>query len=72
MGQGWREGGLAQTDALYRLRGVSEKVGGGADYRLDRPKQEDEPMDYERSCASGEAFIYAGMIRLMARRLARV
>ena len=28
--------------------------------------------DYERSCASGEAFVYAGMIRLMARRLARV
>jgi len=28
--------------------------------------------DYERSCASGEAFVYAAMIRLMARRLARV
>jgi transposase len=28
--------------------------------------------DYERSCASGEAFVYAGMIRLMTRRLARV
>jgi putative transposase len=35
-------------------------------------KQEDELMDYERSCASGEAFVYAAMIRLMARRLARV
>ncbi len=27
--------------------------------------------DYERSCASAEAFVYAAMIRLMARRLAR-
>jgi transposase len=28
--------------------------------------------DYERLCASGEAFVYAAMIRLMTRRLARV
>jgi transposase len=28
--------------------------------------------DYERLCASGEALIYAAMIRLMTRRLARV
>jgi putative transposase len=28
--------------------------------------------DYERLCASGEAFVYAAMIRLMARRLVRV
>jgi transposase len=28
--------------------------------------------DYERSCASGEALVYACMIRLMMRRLARV
>ena len=27
--------------------------------------------DYERLCASAEAFIYAATIRLMARRLAR-
>jgi putative transposase len=27
--------------------------------------------DYERLCASAEAFIYAAMIRLMVRRLAR-
>jgi Transposase DDE domain len=27
--------------------------------------------DYERLCASGEAFVYAAMRRLMARRLAR-
>lgn len=28
--------------------------------------------DYEMLCASGEAFVYASMIRLMTRRLARV
>jgi putative transposase len=27
--------------------------------------------DYERLCATGEAFVYAGMIRLLVRRLAR-
>ena len=27
--------------------------------------------DYERLCASAEAFVYAAMIRLMVRRLAR-
>jgi putative transposase len=27
--------------------------------------------DYERLCATGEAFIYAAMTRLMVRRLAR-
>ena len=29
-------------------------------------------IDYERLCASGEALVYAAMIRLMTRRLARV
>ena len=28
--------------------------------------------DYERLCASAEAFVYAAMIRLMVKRLARV
>ena len=27
--------------------------------------------DYERLCATGEAFVYAAMVRLMVRRLAR-
>jgi hypothetical protein len=39
---------------------------------MDREEQEDELRDYERLCASGEAFVYAAMIRLMTRRLARV
>jgi hypothetical protein len=46
-------------------------VGGGEDLFLDLSEQEDEPLDYERPCASAEAFIYAAMIRLMVRRLAR-
>jgi putative transposase len=29
------------------------------------------PKDYERLCATGEAFVYAAMTRLMVRRLAR-
>ena len=28
--------------------------------------------DYEKLCASGEAFVYAAKIRLMTRRLARI
>ena len=35
-------------------------------------EQEDELGNYERLCASGEALVYAAMIRLMTRRLARV
>ena len=63
---------MAETVAPRRLRGVAEEMGGGADTGMDRPAKEDEPMDYERLCASAEAFVYAAMIRLMARRLARV
>ena len=37
----------------------------------DLPQQEDELRDYERLCASGEAFVYAAMSRLMVRRLTR-
>jgi hypothetical protein len=48
------------------------QVGGRADYSLDRAAKEDELSDYERLCASGEALVYAAMIRLMMRRLARV
>jgi hypothetical protein len=38
---------------------------------MDRSKQEDEPMDYERLTATSEAFIYVAMTRVMVRRLAR-
>ena len=39
---------------------------------LDRAAQNRRmSKDYERLCASAEAFVYAAMIRLMVRRLAR-
>ena len=38
---------------------------------MDRSEQEDELRDYERLAATGEAFIYVAMSRLMLRRLAR-
>ena len=73
MGQRRRGRRLAETIAPQRLCGVASSVGGGADAVMDRPKQDDELRDYERFlCASGEAFVYAAMIRLMTRRLARV
>ena len=38
--------------------------------RIDQQRRMSK--DYERLCASGEALVYAAMIRLMTRRLARV
>jgi putative transposase len=72
VGQGGQEGGLAR--ALMPPRGyvalprrwVVERTFSwlGQNRRMSK--------DYERLCASAEAFIYAAMIRLMVRRLARV
>jgi transposase len=45
----------------------SPKPKGG---RIDQKRRMSK--DYERLCASGEALVYAAMIRLMVRRLARV
>src|SRR5918994_6420462 len=42
MGQGGRDGGLAQTVASQRLPGAASAVGGGADTFLDRPTEDDE------------------------------
>jgi hypothetical protein len=44
----------------------------GEDLLVVGTQQEDELRDYERLCASAEALVYAAMIRLMTRRLARV
>jgi hypothetical protein len=71
MGQGGQKDRLAKADATAGIRGSTSQVGGGEDLFLDLSEQEDEPTDYERLCASAEAFIYAAMIRLMVRRLAR-
>jgi hypothetical protein len=71
VGQGGQEDRLAKADAAARVRGLTPQVGGGEDLLVVGSEQEDEPRDYERLCASAEAFIYAAMIRLMVRRLAR-
>ena len=72
MGQG---GGpkdrLAEPYATARLRSFAEALGGGENVFVAGPEQKDEPKDYERLCPSAEAFVYAAMIRLMVRRLAR-
>jgi len=72
VGQRGRGGGLAETVAPQRLRSVAEKVGGRADEIAWIDQQRRMSKDYERSCASGEALVYAAMIRLMTRRLASV
>ena len=73
-GVGQRGGGRGLAEAItpQGLGGAAEEVGGGTDAVMDRPEQEDELRDYEQLCASGEALMYAAMIRLMTRRLARV
>ena len=71
MGQGGQEDRLAESDAAAGVRGSGWAVGGGAHLLLVRAEQEDELRDYERLCQSAEAFVYAAMIRLMVRRLAR-
>jgi putative transposase len=46
-------------------------MGGGADLLMVLGRNRRMSKDYERLCASAEAFVYAAMIRLMVRRLAR-
>jgi hypothetical protein len=72
MGQRGRGARPQEVHAPQRPQAVlAEEMDRGEDLRLVGPEQEDEPMDYERLPESGEAFIYAAMSRLMARRLAR-
>ena len=62
---------LGKTRDAARVRGFASPMGGEAHLLLVGPEQEDELRDYERLCGSAEAFVYAAMIRLMVRRLAR-
>lgn len=71
MSQGGHRHRLAEIDAAEGFPGLATQVGGGAHLRLDGPQPQDGQRDYERLCATGEAFIYAAMTRLMVRRLAR-
>jgi hypothetical protein len=65
--------GLAKPHAAARVRGPAEEVGGREDLLTFSWLGQNRRMskDYERLCASAEAFVYAAMIRLMVRRLAR-
>jgi putative transposase len=71
VGQGGRGRRVAQTAApegfvVLPRRWVVERTIAWIDHNRRMSK------DYERLCASGEALVYAAMIRLMARRLTRV
>jgi hypothetical protein len=71
MGQGGESYRLGEAHAAERLPGATEEVGSGADLLLVEPQPKNEQGLRERLCASAEAFVYAAMIRLMVRRLAR-
>ena len=66
-----RGGRLGEAVATEGVRSAASALGGGEIFRLDLSQSKDELRDYERLCASGEAFVYAAMSRLMLRRLAR-
>ena len=71
VGQGRREGGLAEADAAQGVPCSAPPLGGGADVFLDRSQQEDALRDYEGLTETSEAFIYVTMSCLMVRRSAR-
>jgi hypothetical protein len=73
VGQGGPKDRLAEADAAARVRGPASQVGGRANLLVDLSESQNRRMskDYERLCASAEAFVYAAMIRLMVSRLAR-
>ena len=63
---------MAEAIAPERLSGFAEEeeVDSGETFTWIE-KNRRMSKDYEKLCASGEAFIYAAMSRLMLRRLAR-
>jgi putative transposase len=70
VGQGRQGGGLAEAHAAQGFpvlprRWVVERTFAWICHNRRMAK------DYERLCATGEAFVYAAMTRLMVRRLAR-
>ena len=69
VGQGRQRGRLAEADASEGIPGVAEKVGGERTFAWICHNR-GMAKDYERLCATGEAFVYAAMTRLMVRRLA--
>ena len=62
MGQGGAKDRVAEVGAAPRLRGPAASVGFGADVRpVVVAQPQDEQEDYERLCATSEAFVYAAM-----------
>jgi hypothetical protein len=49
---------LAQALATTGISALGTSVGSGTLLCLDWPQPQDEQRDYERLCASGEAFSY--------------
>jgi hypothetical protein len=72
VGQRGRGCGLARTVAPQRLPGVAKEVGCVERTLAWIEQNRRMSKDYERLCASGEALVYAAMIRLMRRRLTRL
>jgi len=61
-----------EAHATARICGFVSPVGGGADLLGVGAEQTVEPGDYEKLCASAEAFVYVAMIRLMVGRWVRL
>ena len=70
MGQGGKGGALAEADATEGFPCPTAKVVVERTFAWISHNRR-MAKDYERLCATGEAFVYAAMTRLMVRRLAR-
>jgi transposase len=68
MGQGGREGRLAEAAPALRLRSLRHWVVERTFAWLCHSRRMSK--DYEGLCVTGEAFVYVAMTHLMIRRLA--
>jgi hypothetical protein len=75
LGRGAGKGGprdlLAEAASTSRLRDSAETLGRGTYLLVAESQNGRLSKDHERLCATSEAFVYAAMIRLTVRRLAR-
>ena len=60
----------SMSGELDKVELPSNTLGGGNAPFVVEPEPAHE-KDYEQLCATGEVFVYAAMIRLMVKRLAR-
>ena len=63
MGEGGSRGSLAAAASTKSWLSLPAALGSGENLLVVEPEPAHE-KDYERSCASGEAFVYAAMTRL--------